>query len=169
MTTWYTSDHHFGHANIIKYCNRPFRSVQEMDRVMIERWNDSVRESDHVFVLGDFSFYNRERTANIAKRLKGTKTIVFGNHDKRQVQQALIFDCGWEHVDFPQVTEQNGFLLSHLPYNSDDKRKLPWPTFYGKTLLHGHVHNAWKLLPFQINVSVDAWDFRPVRLEARYE
>ncbi|WP_258934193.1 hypothetical protein [Nesterenkonia pannonica] len=52
MTTFFTSDHHFGHANIIRYCDRPFADVAEMDEAMIDRWNETVSPDDEVWVLG---------------------------------------------------------------------------------------------------------------------
>lgn len=51
---WFTADFHFGHSNIIRYCNRPFRNVEEMDRTILERLNASVKVNDILYFLGDF-------------------------------------------------------------------------------------------------------------------
>ena len=53
--TFFTSDTHFGHENIIKYCNRPFTSTEEMDKALISNWNKVVKPEDTVFHLGDFA------------------------------------------------------------------------------------------------------------------
>jgi calcineurin-like phosphoesterase family protein len=55
MAIFFTSDHHFGHENIIRYCNRPFTSVQQMNEIMILRWNGAVLPEDEVYYLGDFA------------------------------------------------------------------------------------------------------------------
>jgi calcineurin-like phosphoesterase family protein len=79
MTIWFTADHHFNHANIIKYCNRPFNSIEEMNEELIRRWNKKVGAMDKVFYLGDFGFGNMEE---ILLRLFGYKYIIPGSHDK---------------------------------------------------------------------------------------
>jgi len=76
---WITSDHHFFHRNIIKYCNRPFNSVSEMNEFMIKKWNEKVGDNDIVLHLGDFAFKGRAR--EIRNRLNGTIILIRGNHD----------------------------------------------------------------------------------------
>ena len=60
-----TSDLHFGHANVIKFDNRPFQNVEEMDRALIALWNETVSKRDTVYILGDFSWYRGEKTNEI--------------------------------------------------------------------------------------------------------
>lgn len=81
---WVTSDLHFGHKNIMKFCptTRPYGSVTHMDEALIEHWNSRVAHNDVVFVLGDFSFYGVEKTQCILSRLNGKIVFVLGNHDK---------------------------------------------------------------------------------------
>ena len=79
--TFFTSDLHFGHKNIIKYCNRPFATVQEMDDEMIARINARVSEQDHLWILGDFAFCTEERIIEILEKIKCSKGLVKGNHD----------------------------------------------------------------------------------------
>src|ERR1700690_2381531 len=81
MTRWFTSDLHFGHNNIIRYCQRPFRDVHEMHNAMIQTWNETVKEGDEVYVVGDFSLSARY-CKEFLPRLNGTKILVVGNHDK---------------------------------------------------------------------------------------
>ena len=56
MNTWITADCHFGHANIIKYCKRPFKDLEEMNAILIKNWNERVSPGDIVIVLGDFAW-----------------------------------------------------------------------------------------------------------------
>ena len=83
MNRWYTSDHHFGHNNIIRYCARPFPHADAMDKEMAARWNDVVDHGDEVWILGDLAMGNVKvmLSAHVA-RLKGRKILVPGNHDK---------------------------------------------------------------------------------------
>ena len=69
MTIFFTSDHHFGHYNVIKYCNRPFTSAQQMDEIMILRWNETVLPDDEVYYLGDFAMH----PSTVTKILPGVK------------------------------------------------------------------------------------------------
>lgn len=80
--TFFTSDIHFGHANIIRFCNRPYASVEEMDEAIVAHWNETVGPHDYIYILGDVSFSNAERTTALVKRLNGIKVLVYGNHDK---------------------------------------------------------------------------------------
>ena len=78
--TYFTSDQHFGHFNIIRLCQRPFETVEEMDEVMLAKWNAKVKDSDRVFILGDLFFRARDPEGPL-RRLKGRKTLILGNHD----------------------------------------------------------------------------------------
>lgn len=80
---YFTSDEHYGHANVIKYCNRPFRSLEEMDYTIISKHNDRVRPGDVVIHAGDFSFIrNREEVfKRYINKLKGTHIFLNGSHD----------------------------------------------------------------------------------------
>ena len=118
MGRWWTSDHHFGHANIIKYCNRPFASADEMNKAMVNRWNDLVADDDEVWIVGDLVL--GQLTVNLSAhvwRLKGRKILVPGNHDSCwQGQQKAK----------PQVTCYLG-PRGHLPHRrrprpGDDRR-----------------------------------------------
>ena len=89
---FFTSDSHFGHANIIKHCNRPFSSVEEMDEHLISAWNSRVRPSDTIYILGDLIFRSTASPDSYLSRLRGKKHLILGNHDK-----------GWiKKTDMPQ-------------------------------------------------------------------
>ena len=89
---FFTSDQHFGHKNVIRYDNRPFTSVEDMDEALIRNWNAKVTEKDTVYVLGDISWYNDETTATIFNSLKGHKILIKGNHDRVHGQVRRCFD-----------------------------------------------------------------------------
>jgi calcineurin-like phosphoesterase family protein len=177
MTTWFTSDHHFGHANIIKYCERPFNSVAHMNAAMTGAWNGVVAPDDTVYYLGDFAM-QPSLVAEILPQLNGTKVLIAGNHDRchpkigssdRFLQTYL--DAGFSSVHVELEMEIGGqiVLLHHFPYRTETEPKQKYygqrPADKGGWLIHGHVHHRWKTSGRQINVSVENWNFEPVKLE----
>src|SRR5688572_16332601 len=82
MQTWFTADTHFGHANIISYCDRPFADVTSMRTELVRRWNERVAAEDRVLVLGDFALGRIEETLTVLSELNGTKDLIVGNHDR---------------------------------------------------------------------------------------
>ena len=85
MAFWFTADTHFGHENIIKYCNRPFKDADEMNDVLINNWNEQVVEDDTIFHLGDLCFKKFHRGKDIVtEELNGNIILIKGNHDKKQ-------------------------------------------------------------------------------------
>ena len=78
---WFTSDTHFGHKNIIKHCKRPFADIDEMDAVMIQRWNEKVAITDEVYHLGDFAMCSVSRLRNVLSQLNGKIYLIVGNHE----------------------------------------------------------------------------------------
>lgn len=161
---YFTSDTHYGHKNIIKYCARPFADIDEMHREMIARWNAVVRPEDTVYHLGDFAFGLKPFVANIVAQLVGEKILIRGNHDKT-VQG--MRDVGFDEVQDDKMLRLDGLnvYLRHIPVDYT----VPLP--YGTDVhLCGHVHEAWKVKTWvdrmpTINVGVDQWDFRPVSLQ----
>jgi calcineurin-like phosphoesterase family protein len=177
---WFTSDQHFGHANIIKYCNRPFIDVEDMNASMMWRHNAIVAPTDTVFHLGDFSMHPRELSR--LKDLRGRHHLVCGNHDRChpvhkdwQKKLPLYFDAGFVsvQVDEQWVCGEHPFeivRMHHLPYTGDhhdteERYQQFRPKDEGNWLLHGHVHTTWKVKDKMINVGVDQWGFAPVSLD----
>lgn len=181
---YFTSDPHYYHLNVIKYCNRPFSSVEEMNEMLIKNWNDVVTPDDTVYCLGDFSMAFRPVEA-FSHRLSGTKYLVPGNHDfchsyhkksrseeNRKVWIQKYVNHGWivlpeqTTLDIPGVATVN---MCHHPYEltheADDKYEKWRPHDDGRWLLCGHVHQNWKVINRMINVGVDVWDFKPVSVE----
>lgn len=155
---FFIADTHFGHENIIKYENRPFLSVKEMDQYMIERWNEVVGVDDEVFHIGDFSFYSNPVNESILKKLKGKKYLVIGNHDKESVAQ--YYSIGFQGVyDFPIL--YNGFwILSHEPVYIN--QNMPYANIFG----HVHANPQYKDVSSQsFCVSVERIEYRPILFE----
>lgn len=84
---FFISDPHFGHANIIRYCDRPFKDVQEMNETLIKNWNDTVNPDDIIFILGDIAFGGAATFEEIVPKLNGRKYLVLGNHDYKNVRE----------------------------------------------------------------------------------
>lgn len=157
---WWTSDQHYGHENIIKYCERPFPSKEEMDRTLLYNHNSKVRPNDEVFILGDFSMKNEDSLnyfRTLLKKLNGTKHLILGNHDK--LKPFTYIDIGFTsvHTSLELYINNIRFLMAHDPVTSLVDRDAIW--------LCGHAHNLFKTLKNIINVGVDVWDFYPVSEE----
>lgn len=171
---WFSADTHFGHKNIIQYCDRPYDSVEEMDRDLIANWNDLVRAEDEVYFLGDFSLDFR-RVKQVVPLLNGKIHLVAGNHDlcHSSNNNARAYALRYIQAGFCDVTETTTLeiageevLCCHMPYfhPADTDRRFPEhkPDNNGGWLLHGHVHQRWQVKGKQINVGVDVWDYAPV-------
>ena len=169
-----TSDSHFNHANIIKFCNRPFDSVEEMNETLISNWNNTVPKDGIVFHLGDFAFGGSEVWHKILSRLNGQIHLILGNHDLKNfrqgyadsfasVQEQLTIDIGKKKV-----------ILTHFPllcYHGT------WGTEMNVWNLMGHVHtlksnNSGKdferlqyLFPAQYDVGVDFNNYTPISFQ----
>jgi calcineurin-like phosphoesterase family protein len=180
---FFTADLHLGHTNIIGYCSRPFRNVAEMNAGLAERWSALVRPDDEVWVLGDVAMGRLPDSLETLRDLPGRKHLVPGNHDRcwpghRQVRPAdrrMYERVGFEIHDEVVSLEVAGreVLACHFPVTGDShdrdrfsahRPRLPDGTW----LLHGHVHQKWRVEGRQVNVGVDVWDYRPVA-EAQLE
>jgi calcineurin-like phosphoesterase family protein len=142
---FFTSDTHFGHAYAAAV--RGFTSVDAMDAMLIECWNDKVRPTDTVYHLGDFSFANRARAGEVFGLLHGRKHLVVGNHDSKAVQQ-----LPWETVGDLRTVRWEGrkLILCHFPM-------LSWAGAHkGAWHLHGHSHGNLRAAPTtRFDVGVD--------------
>lgn len=165
MNYWFTADTHFGHKNVIRYCNRPFKTLEDMNETIIRKWNERVKAEDTIFHLGDFCFKsfdnsgNPIRAAEWKKRLNGNMILIRGNHDKRSNLGDLK-----SIVDYLTI-KYNGFkiLLIHNPERAPEYIKGHNFAFTG------HVHEKWKFKRYSnivcINVGVDVNNFYPKTFE----
>ena len=149
---YFTSDTHFGHAKIMQYCNRPFKTVGEMDETMIANWNARVQPGDTVYHLGDFGWGHTDSLLKIFKRLNGDKHFIEGNHDRDSVRLpwASIKQMREVHVG------DKCYQLCHFPMRSWNK------SFHGARSLFGHCHGTLSPQGWSCDVGVDCWDFAPV-------
>ena len=169
---YFTSDLHLGHHNIIKYCNRPFKDVREMNEVLITNWNHRVRPEDTVFHAGDFCFKNSaggktgegmlHKSTYYTSKLNGNIVFIKGNHDRnnsvRTIIDRIVIRYGPHFIN-----------IVHVPENYDSNFAINFV---------GHVHEKWKMKrvfePMEgrpvdlINIGVDVWGFRPVVFEEIY-
>lgn len=129
--TWLIADTHFFHTNIIKYCNRPFSSTEEMNKTLITNWNGKVRAEDTVFVLGDFALAGKDDIIKVGQKLNGRKTLVLGNHDGASM--TTYYEAGFEFISKYPIIYKEFYILSHEPQYVQE----------GGVYLNifGHVHN----------------------------
>jgi calcineurin-like phosphoesterase family protein len=138
MKKWITSDLHFGHANIQKFCpvtRGRFKDIADMREVMIKEWNEQVAQDDETFILGDFAFLPAKDAVEILRRLNGHKILVEGNHDRK-----LLNDPAFR-AEFKEIHQ-------YLRYNHDGQIVImlhypiyEWDQMHrGAVHFYGHVH-----------------------------
>ena len=159
MKRYFTSDLHFGHENIIKYCNRPFANAAEMDAALISNWNKTVDKDDEVYILGDVFFCKADRAHKILDQLNGRLVLLLGNHDETIANQPslkkrfrILPELHFERYDDRHIH------MCHYPM-------LSWNiSFHGSYMLHGHVHNSRAVdnENRRYDVGVDANGYLPV-------
>ena len=153
MKYFVIADTHFGHQNIIKYCNRPFASVEEMNEKMIKIWNETVSNNDVVLHLGDLYLGNKERCREIVSKLNGKKILILGNHDNWS--EEFYRSCGFSSVSRFPILFADFFLMSHAPLILNDTT--PYFNFYG------HIHTDPKYVDTATSkcVSAERIGYRP--------
>jgi calcineurin-like phosphoesterase family protein len=176
---WFGSDMHFHHDNILKFTDRPYKTVKEMNKGIIKKWNKQVKPNDLVYILGDF-IWNTTKLNEYKKimcRLNGIKYLIVGNHD--DIKTARGMNMGFSAVLHGAEIRigKELVVLSHYPYRyrfwADLAAKLRCffqtgkfpkvrhkekrPINNGKWLLHGHTHSKEKLKNKMIHIGWDAW------------
>lgn len=139
---YFISDQHFGHSNIIKYCNRPFDDVIQNADFMYRSYQETVTDDDVVVFLGDIALFRsntKEPFKQMFKSMKGKKFLVLGNHDS--MSKEFYKECGF--ADIRKYHLVGDIMLCHYPLGSDTEyinlRKIMLEN--AKTLYHGHIHN----------------------------
>lgn len=169
---FFSSDSHFWHENILKFCHRPFKDVDEMNRALIDNWNKKANDDSIIFHLGDFAWGGYEKWKEIREQLKGHIVLIKGNHDEKNLSSTSkeLFD----YVTYQMRLRIEGRVvyLNHFPFlcYSGTYRK-PEDVPYA---LFGHVHGGplsqdgsdiprmKYLFPSQYDVGVDNNNFEPV-------
>ena len=169
---FFTSDTHWGHANILGFCNRPFANVEEMNNKLIENWNKKVPTDGLVFHLGDFAWGGYPFWKNIRSQLNGEIILIKGNHDEKNMTPTAAEEL-FKFVT-PQMkirVEGRGVYLNHNPFlcyggTYRDPKGLVYQAF-------GHVHSGPGakgldvdrlsiLFPTQYDVGVDNNNYEPI-------
>lgn len=166
---FFTSDTHFSHKNIIRYCDRPFASVEEMNKGIITMWNETVPKDGIVFHMGDVCFGGNARWEEMLSQLNGTIYLIRGNHDMEHPPQHLfggVYDQLMIQVEGDEEIPLQKIFMHHFPF-------LTWPEQHrGCWQLFGHIHSkngvsAWsgKLQAGQYDVDMDNNDYKPVSFQ----
>jgi calcineurin-like phosphoesterase family protein len=167
MKTFFTSDLHFKHSNI-KYSNRPFKNVDEMDEALINNWNSVVSDKDSVYICGDIGMCKPQEIISMLCRLKGNKHLIYGNHDEyiRNNKEILAHFSSAADYKLIKIKDEDAFgnyqriALLHYPMIVWDR------SHYGTWHLHGHCHGSLKddINSLRLDVGVDAWYTETVKL-----
>lgn len=133
---YYIGDLHLGHEDSIYLDSRPFASVQEMDKEIIKRWNEKVRDVDDVYILGDFCYKSERPEQWYLRQLKGRKHLIVGNHDRGLLRnkEAMTFFKSIEKIQYV-IDGDERIVLCHYPI-------FEWNGFHhGVWHIYGHIHN----------------------------
>lgn len=185
---FFTSDWHLGHANVIRFDNRPFDDLDHMHKVLANNYNSSVKDKDVCYFLGDMGLTSNKELSHIIKSLNGVKVLILGNHDKNTYS---MYDAGFDVVLNTAVfyLGDKRISVSHCPLPgifredvSGMKGALEGENWHGENKnkrftsqdssvdfhLHGHIHSDGKLKPKctynQFDVGVRANNYRPVSM-----
>ncbi len=160
MSIFFISDTHFGHAKFLTFLDadgepiRRFASVQEMDEIMIERWNDRVRDGDRVYHLGDVAI-GKGVAARILPRLRGAKRLQLGNHDDLG---DLALAQHFSKIRLWRFFKDESFVISHMPLRDEGLRKAAFN-------VHGHIHEKASPTLRHINICVEQTNYAPISLD----
>ena len=141
---WFTSDLHFGHRNIIEYCNRPW-TFEEQDEELVKRWNSRVGLFDEVYHLGDFTFAGRKKAKAIIELIKGLNgkiTFIKGNHCQdglwEEIEKANLAHV-MEVCRYKEITvDRTKIVMCHYPLAQWNQ------AHHGSFMLHGHTHGSYQ-------------------------
>lgn len=170
---FFTSDTHFGHSKIIDYCKRPFSSIEEHDKTLIQNWNNVVGQDDTVFHLGDFAYGNSQFIANIIKQLNGNIILIKGNHDLRNMNPTLYNIFSDVVYQARILIDKQTVYLNHFPFLCFEHGDINLYKDNYSVQLFGHVHSGPLtssedvnrlniLFPTQYDVGVDNNNYTPI-------
>ncbi len=147
---FFTADQHYGHNNIIKHCNRPFDSVEDMDKVLIDNHNSVVEDRDIVIHVGDFCWHKKkDKVSKYIKQLNGQHIFIKGSHDYWLKDRFI-----WE-----KKIEEQWVVACHYAMRTWSR------SHYGSWMLHGHSHGRLDHMKNQWDVGVDNNYYTPVSFD----
>lgn len=167
---YFTADTHFGHANILKLCDRPFADIGEMNETLIHNWNERVSGNDTVYIVGDM-FFRCNDAESLLKRLKGKKRLIVGNHDSAWMKKVNVSKYFLSVDNLLETSDgQHSLVLCHYPL-------LTWKHAKRSFMIHGHIHADTSADYFPLiakrdnvlNAGVDINDFCPVTFDEMVE
>ena len=160
---FFTSDTHFFHSNILKFQaetgTRLGSTVEEMNQIIVDRWNEQVGKNDQVYILGDVSFGNVEKTDTLLKQLSGQKHLIYGNHDQ-MIKSNKKLQAHFVSVQDYKIARIGGkrVVLFHFPITVWDR------AHYGEYHLFGHRHGRLVTDNRSMDVGIDAHPQKDMRL-----
>jgi calcineurin-like phosphoesterase family protein len=161
MKTLFTSDLHLNHHNIIKYCNRPYKDVEEMNFALIDNYNKKVNPEDTCYIIGDVAMGKKDQLPGLVKQLNGKKILISGNHDRNK---SAMLQAGFDEVYDNLIIDQKINGRNYKVYLVHNPMEITKDIYYD-TALVGHVHSSWARKGKVINVGVDVSDYRPLTFQ----
>lgn len=163
---WVISDTHFGHRNIIEYCDRPFKNTMQMNMAIRDNWNSVVKDGDIVYHLGDvyMGWNEPQDIGQFLASLRGRKRLVLGNHD---VGKDVVLHKAFQKIMVWRMFPEFGILLTHVPVHHSTLNRGPIEDPMAKRLrnVHGHIHEKPSPSMDHRNVSVEQINYRPINIE----
>jgi calcineurin-like phosphoesterase family protein len=164
-----TGDTHFSHKNICKYTNRPFESITDMNKKLIDNWNDVINPNDTVYHLGDFMFCKTlDDILNILLFLNGHIYLIPGTHDSELIKILQRLQIAHQYIDIKlpihNIHHNNNYIvMSHCPFETWER------AHYGSIHLHAHCHGMSKMRKNRLDVGVDCCNLTPILLDDAIE
>ena len=160
MTSWITSDLHFGHTNIMKFCPqsraRYKNDVEYMNNTMVQEWNATIAPEDTVYILGDVAFLPADKAVKIMRRLNGTKILIEGNHDRKALNDPVFRSCFDEVHKYYTMTYNGTYItMFHYPIAEWDQMHRGAVHFHGH--LHGNTSGLEKFRALDVGMDSTGW------------
>ncbi len=161
---WFTADLHYNHRNILKWTDRPFETVEEMNEGIITEINSKVKKGDRLYLLGDISFTNVTKTQEFLKRINGRKFLIYGNHDHGILDKSVFDDkkiFEWRGLRKELKLRGRRFVLDHFALETWHKQH------NGAIMLHGHSHGSLPDAPdrLRMDVGIDNPEFKVYHID----
>ncbi len=156
---WFTADYHLSHKNIIKYCNRPCKNIEEMDKIILINLEKSVKSADVLYFLGDLTFKEKKAQEFFEKFQDIEIHFITGNHDSKAVIKLAEKYCSSVSRLKDIIIEEQPITLCHYAMRVWNK------SHFNAGQLYGHSHGNLNPIGKQYDIGVDNNRFFPVSLE----